>query len=64
MSSEGRPSDRSSPILSGVTINDTELPPLPQIQSKQLSQRVFTRSVGHKDPFQALNGDGNADNEE
>ena len=64
MPPEGSPSARLSPTLSSITNKIPELPPLPEIQSEQLSQRVFTRSVGRKDPFQALNGDASTDNEE
>jgi hypothetical protein len=63
MPPEGSPSFHSSSTLSGITNKDPELPPLPEIRSEQLLQRVFTRSVGRKNPFQAPNGDASADNE-
>jgi hypothetical protein len=64
MPPEGSPSARSCSTLSSITNKDPELPPLPEIRSEQLLKRVFTRSVGHKDPFQASNGGASADNEE
>jgi len=62
MSPLGPPSGRSSPTLPSVAVKDSELPPLPEIQSERLSQRVFMRSVGHKNPFRA--SDASVDNEE
>ena len=65
MSPKGTPSRRSSPTLPNIAVN--ELPPLPEIRSEQLWQRIFTHSSlsgGHKHPFQAPDGTASADNEE
>ena len=64
MSLVGTHSGRSSPTLFSIAANDSKLPPLPEIRSKQLSRRVFTCSVGHKHSFQVPSGDASVDNEE
>ena len=65
MSPQGGPPTYSSPTLPNAAVD--ELPPLPEIQSEQLTQRIFTHSslsARREHPFQAPGDDANADNEE
>ncbi|KAF8492174.1 ribonuclease III domain-containing protein [Russula emetica] len=66
MSSTGLPSPLSSPTTSSFATD--QLPPLPEIQSEQIRQRIFTHSSGlprcHKHVFQAPEDDPPVDNEE
>ena len=58
------PSAYSSPTLNAVV---DKLPPLPEIRSEQLAQRVFTHSsltVSRDHLFQVPSDDANPDNEE
>jgi hypothetical protein len=65
MASEEDTSAHSSPTLSNAAVG--ELPPLPEIRSEQLAQRIFTRcSIASREhPFQTPPGDNDTtDNEE
>ena len=60
------PSVHSSPTLPNAVVD--KLPPLPEIRSEQLAQRIFTRCsliAGREHPFQTAAGDNDsADDEE
>ena len=64
MSPEGASSSHPSLTLTDAAVD--ELPPLPEIRSEQLAQRIFTHcslTAGRKHPFQAPDDNANADNE-
>ena len=62
---EGEPSTHSSPTLPNDAVD--KLPPLPEIRSERLAQRIFTHcssSACREHPFQAPGDVANANNEE
>ena len=59
------PSVHSSPTLPNAVVD--KLPPLPEIRSEQLAQRVFTHcdlTASREHPSQAPSDDANLNNEE
>jgi hypothetical protein len=65
MPPQGDPSTNPSPTLPEAAVD--ELPPLPELQSEQLAQRIFTHcslTASREHPFQAPGDNANADNEE